>query len=125
MPSPSQPNKPKLVVLVTGATGGLTRTALIPSNSLYLVGYLGATVLYRFLNFPDAQSKYQFRAVVRHAEKAKKLEEFGVRTVIGSHSDVEFMERETKEADIILAMVCRSFDLCSLLLGFDINANRT
>ncbi|KAJ8074285.1 hypothetical protein PM082_012595 [Marasmius tenuissimus] len=85
MSAPPQPSQAKLVVLITGATG-----------------YVGCSVLYRLLNLPDAQSKYELRTVVRNAEKAEKLREFGVKTIIGSHSDVDLMARESKEADVIL-----------------------
>ncbi|KAL0063875.1 hypothetical protein AAF712_009229 [Marasmius tenuissimus] len=85
MSAPPQPSQAKLVVLITGATG-----------------YVGGSVLYRLLNLPDAQSKYELRTVVRNAEKAEKLREFGVKTIIGSHSDVDLMARESKEADVIL-----------------------
>ncbi|KAL0063869.1 hypothetical protein AAF712_009223 [Marasmius tenuissimus] len=69
---------------------------------LFILGYIGGSVLYRLLNLPDSQSKYEFRAVVRSADKAKKLEELGVKAVVGSHSDVELIEKEAKEADVIL-----------------------
>ncbi|KAL0569749.1 hypothetical protein V5O48_012210 [Marasmius crinis-equi] len=81
-------SRSKTIVLVTGATG-----------------YIGGSVLSRLLNLPDAQSKYEFRAVVRDVEKAKKLaDEFGVKPIIGSHSDEELISREAAEADIIVAM---------------------
>ncbi|KAL0573562.1 hypothetical protein V5O48_008395 [Marasmius crinis-equi] len=77
----------KIIVLITGATG-----------------YIGASVLYRLLSFPDAQSRFEFRAIVRDAEKAKKLAEgFGVKTIVGSHSDKKLMEEEVAQADVILA----------------------
>ncbi|KAL0061733.1 hypothetical protein AAF712_011405 [Marasmius tenuissimus] len=59
----------------------------------------------RLLSLPNAQAKYEFRAIVRNADKAKILaEKFGVKTIVGSHSDQPLMEKEASEADVILAM---------------------
>ncbi|KAL0566424.1 hypothetical protein V5O48_015590 [Marasmius crinis-equi] len=93
-------SQPKTTVLVTGATG-----------------YIGGSVLNRLLTLPDAQSKYEFRAVVRNAEKAKKLADgFGVRPVIGSHSDKELMSKEAAEADVIVAMAdCDDLDAATAI----------
>jgi len=50
--------------------------------------------------------KYEFRAIVRSIEKAKLLEEkFGVKTIVGSHSDQALMEKEAAQADVVLAIV--------------------
>ncbi|KAL0061739.1 hypothetical protein AAF712_011412 [Marasmius tenuissimus] len=84
----SQSQYHKLVVLITGATG-----------------YIGGSVLSRLLSLPNAHSKYEFRAIVRNADKAKILEEkFGVKAIVGSHSDQGLMEKEASEADVVLAM---------------------
>ncbi|KAK1215399.1 hypothetical protein PQX77_022002 [Marasmius sp. AFHP31] len=78
----------KLIVLITGATG-----------------YIGGSVVSRLLSLPDAQAKYEFRAIVRNADKAKILvEKFGIKTIVGSHSDQPLMEKEASEADVVLAM---------------------
>ncbi|KAJ8087883.1 hypothetical protein PM082_006739 [Marasmius tenuissimus] len=68
-------------------------------------GYIGGSVLSRLLSVPNAHSKYEFRAIVRNADKAKILEEkFGVKAIVGSHSDQGLMEKEASEADVVLAM---------------------
>ncbi|KAK1221620.1 hypothetical protein PQX77_015564 [Marasmius sp. AFHP31] len=94
MSSVPQSSQGKLVVLITGATG-----------------YVGGSVLYRLLSLTDAQSRYELRTVVRNAEKAEKLREFGVKIIIGSHSDVDLMARESKEADVILTAVAYCDDI--------------
>ncbi|KAG7096106.1 hypothetical protein E1B28_006782 [Marasmius oreades] len=78
----------KIAVLITGATG-----------------YIGGSVLSGLLKLPEASSKFEFHAVVRNAEKAKKLNDlFGVKAIIGSHSDQDLMSKEAAKADIVLAM---------------------
>ncbi|KAK1225593.1 hypothetical protein PQX77_011451 [Marasmius sp. AFHP31] len=78
----------KTVVLLTGVTG-----------------YIGGSVLTRLLDLPGARSKFNFRAIVRSSDKAKKLEDlFDVQAILGSHSDRELVERESSQADIVLAM---------------------
>ncbi|KAK1223493.1 hypothetical protein PQX77_013620, partial [Marasmius sp. AFHP31] len=81
------------------------------AHTVLLLGYIGGSVLYRLLNLPDSQSKYEFRAVVRSPEKAEQLEELGVKTILGSHSDVKLIERAAEEADVILtAADCDDLD---------------
>ncbi|KAL0569748.1 hypothetical protein V5O48_012209, partial [Marasmius crinis-equi] len=62
-------------------------------------------------------SKYEFRAVVRNAEKAKKLADgFGVKVIIGSHSDKELISKEAAEADVVLAMAdCDDLDAAAAI----------
>ena len=43
--------------------------------------------------------------MVRSQEKAEKLKEFGIKVVIGSHSDSKLMEKLAEETDLVLAMV--------------------
>ncbi|KAK1221623.1 hypothetical protein PQX77_015567 [Marasmius sp. AFHP31] len=88
-------NQARLVVLIAGATG-----------------YVGGNVLYRLLNLPNARSRYEFRAIVRDADKARKLGEFGVKAIVCSLSDANLVEREVSEANVILA-VADSDDLAA------------
>jgi uncharacterized protein YbjT (DUF2867 family) len=69
------------------------------------VGYIGGSVLARFLERHDIDN-YRITALVRSPEKANKLKELGVNAVIGSHSDEAFMESVASEADVIIATVC-------------------
>ncbi|KAJ7104365.1 NAD-binding protein [Mycena belliarum] len=72
--------------LVTGATG-----------------YIGGSVLTRFLAHPHADT-FQFTAIVRDSQKAAKFEELGVHAVVGSHSDAHLVEKLASEADVVIAM---------------------
>jgi uncharacterized protein YbjT (DUF2867 family) len=67
-------------------------------------GYIGGSVLARFLQRPDFAS-FNLTALVRSPEKAAKLNALGVNTVIGSHSDTALMESLAANSDVVLAMV--------------------
>ncbi|KAF9078699.1 NAD-binding protein [Rhodocollybia butyracea] len=77
----------KTSILLTGATG-----------------YIGGSILTRFLQRPDASS-LDIRLLVRSAEKAKKIQDLdlGVTVIIGSHSDSELMEELASQVDVVLA----------------------
>ncbi|KAF9255206.1 NAD-binding protein [Marasmius fiardii PR-910] len=78
----------KPVVLITGATG-----------------YVGGSVLTALLDLPNANSQFEFRAIVRNVDKARKLNElFGVKPIIGSHSDQDFMSKQVAEVDVVIAL---------------------
>jgi nucleoside-diphosphate-sugar epimerase len=79
-------NTEQINILVTGATG-----------------YIGGSVLHRLLKHPDA-SKFRITSVVRAKDKAAKLENFGIKTVVGSHSDKRLMRKLAADADVIFAM---------------------
>ncbi|KAJ8072687.1 hypothetical protein PM082_016246 [Marasmius tenuissimus] len=79
-------SKSKTKVLLTGATG-----------------YVGGSVLSRFLSRSDAAS-FDFRAIVRSSEKAEKLKEFGIATIVGSHNDESVMVQAASEVDVVIAM---------------------
>jgi len=66
-------------------------------------GYIGGSVLSRFLDRPDVSS-YHIRALVRSPEKAEKLKAFGVDPVVGSHSDAALVEKLASETDIFFSI---------------------
>ena len=68
-------------------------------------GYIGGTVLGRFLAHPDV-AQFNLTALVRSKEKAKKLETFGVNAVVGSLQDLELLESLASKADYVVSMVC-------------------
>ena len=78
------------------------------SNFLFtprqLLGYIGGSVLLRFLNRPDFRS-LEITVLVRSHEKAEKLRTLGVNAVVGSHSDLPLLEKLASEADVVIAMV--------------------
>ncbi|KAF8807004.1 NAD(P)-binding protein [Phlegmacium glaucopus] len=66
-------------------------------------GYIGGTVLSRFLKHPDVGS-FNITVLVRSPEKAEKLKAFGVNPVVGSHSDTSLMENLTAQTDVVIAV---------------------
>jgi uncharacterized protein YbjT (DUF2867 family) len=73
-----------------------------------LAGYIGGSVVSRFLQRPDLAS-FNLTALVRSPEKAAKLKALGINTVIGSHSDTPLMESLAADSDVVFSMVshCR------------------
>ncbi|KAI0366135.1 NAD-P-binding protein [Pilatotrama ljubarskyi] len=75
----------KLAVFFTGATG-----------------YIGASILQRLLDHPNRE-KFEITALVRNAEKAKKLKEsFGLKTVLGSLQDLDKVSSLAENAHIVI-----------------------
>ncbi|KAI0694390.1 NAD-P-binding protein [Cerioporus squamosus] len=74
----------KTTIFLTGATG-----------------YLGGTVLARLLNHPDRKN-FDITVLVRNEAKAKILsEKFGLKTVIGTHQDLDKVESQAEAAHIV------------------------
>ena len=74
-------------------------------------GYLGGTVLARLLAHPNA-SDFEITTIVRDVEKAKKLDSFGVKTVVGSFkSDHVLLQQHVEKAHIVFNCVSCSFCL--------------
>jgi len=61
----------------------------------------------RLLEHPDSTT-FEITALVRSTEKAAKLETLGLKTVIGSYSDLDQLELLTSEADVVFSMVNNS-----------------
>jgi len=68
-------------------------------------GYIGGTVLERFLAHPSAGS-WTFTALVRSKDKAAVLQEAGVTPIMGDLSDLDVIEKAASEADVVMAIVC-------------------
>jgi uncharacterized protein YbjT (DUF2867 family) len=72
--------------------------------SVSSTGYIGGSVLLRFLNHPQVAAS-DITCIVRSAEKAEKIKSLGVNVVVGSHADVALMEKLASESDVVVAMV--------------------
>jgi len=68
-----------------------------------VTGYIGGSVLTRFLERPDAAS-LKITALVRSPDKAKQLKALGVNAVLGSYSDLALVEKLASGADFVIAM---------------------
>ncbi|KAG6868177.1 hypothetical protein C0993_006613 [Termitomyces sp. T159_Od127] len=66
-------------------------------------GYIGGTVLTRFLERSDITSS-KITALVRSPEKAAIFASFGINAVIGSHTDGQLVEKLASEADVVVSM---------------------
>ena len=70
----------------------------------YSSGYIGGTVLKRLLEHSDVAS-FTITALVRSEDKAKKLSELGVKTVLGAHENLDLLENVASQSDFVFAMV--------------------
>ncbi|KAI0783871.1 NAD-P-binding protein [Irpex lacteus] len=66
-------------------------------------GYLGGSILARLLTHPNKDS-FEITALVRSAEKAKKLETFGVKAVVGSLKDAPLVQQLSENAHILFSI---------------------
>lgn len=64
-------------------------------------------MLARLLSHPSANT-FDITVIVRLAEKAKKLEQFGVKAVVGSTKDTALVEKLAEEAHVVFSCVRRS-----------------
>lgn len=71
---------------------------------MYSIGYIGGSVLLRFLKHPNAAS-FNITVLVRSPQKAENFKAFGVKPVVGSHSDLELVEKLAAEADVVITAV--------------------
>ncbi|CAL1716979.1 unnamed protein product [Somion occarium] len=73
-------------------------------TSIFLTGatgYIGGSVLARLLAHPSAET-FNITVVSRQAEKAKKLESFGVNAVVGSMDDYALVEELASKAHVVI-----------------------
>ncbi|KAG5652022.1 hypothetical protein H0H81_006575 [Sphagnurus paluster] len=66
-----------------------------------VTGYIGGTILLRFLNRPDFDSLH-ITSLVRSAEKAEKLNNLGITVSVGSLEDFALLEKLASEADVVI-----------------------
>ncbi|KIJ63834.1 hypothetical protein HYDPIDRAFT_40854 [Hydnomerulius pinastri MD-312] len=65
-------------------------------------GYIGGAVLLRLLDHPTFASS-EITALLRKAEKVPAFESIGVKTVLGSNSDLDLLEKQASQSDIVFA----------------------
>lgn len=70
----------------------------------HILGYIGGTVLYRLLQHTSAKT-FDITALVRSPEKAKRLETFGVKGVVGSLDNSDLVEDLASKAHVIIDTV--------------------
>ncbi|KAI0783867.1 hypothetical protein BC629DRAFT_1440597 [Irpex lacteus] len=80
-------------------------------------GYIGGSVLSRLLSHPSKDT-FEITTLVRSEEKAKKLESFSVKTVIGSYEDTALVERLAEDAHVVFSCAdADAFDATNALLA--------
>ncbi|KAI0071514.1 NAD-P-binding protein [Panus rudis PR-1116 ss-1] len=75
----------------------------VPIFVVGATGYIGGSVLSRLLAHPGAKD-YDITAIVRNQEKAKKLESFGVKTVVGTFEEYDKLEDLASRAHVVFSM---------------------
>jgi uncharacterized protein YbjT (DUF2867 family) len=58
----------------------------------------------RLLEHPNA-SNFEITALVRSSEKAAKMESLGIKTFVGSLSELDKLEKLSSEADVLISTV--------------------
>lgn len=74
-----------------------------PILFLGATGYIGGSVLARLLARPDADS-LEITALVRSEAKARKLEAFGIKTVLGSIQDTDVLENLASQSHVVFSI---------------------
>ena len=69
--------------------------------SLSVTGFVGGCVTERLL----AQPNTSMTVLVRSEEKAAKLNSLGIATIVGSHADLDKIEKAASESDVVFAIV--------------------
>ncbi|KAL4252221.1 NAD(P)-dependent Metabolic Enzyme [Abortiporus biennis] len=78
-------------------------TSSIPIFFIGATGYLGGSILARLLIHPRA-NEFDITAIVRSSEKASGLQsQFGVKTVVGSISDLDKLEDLSAQSHIVFS----------------------
>ncbi|KAI0783874.1 hypothetical protein BC629DRAFT_530767 [Irpex lacteus] len=87
-----------------------------PILLLGATGYLGGSVLSRLLAHPK-KDIFDITVLVRSAEKARKLESFGVKTVTGSLKDTSLLEKLAESAHVLFSCAdCNDLDAANAFL---------
>lgn len=81
------------------------------THAFNIVGYIGGSIVDRLLVHPKAIS-FKITALVRSHEKASKLNTVGIKTHVGSNSDVELLTELASKSDVVFAVVCEPCSDC-------------
>ncbi|PCH43206.1 NAD(P)-binding protein [Wolfiporia cocos MD-104 SS10] len=74
-------------------------------TSIFLTGatgYIGGAVLARLLEHPSADT-FEITVLTRSAEKAKKLEAFGVKPVVGTYAQLDRLEALAEQSHVVFS----------------------
>ena len=92
-------------ILFTGAVGNVYRPFhVVPALDVSIQGYIGSSALSAFLDHPKRDT-FEITALIRSAEKADKLKQFGITTIVGSHFDESLFVKLASETDVLIACV--------------------
>lgn len=75
-------------------------------------------MLSRLLSHPSKDT-FEITTLVRSEEKAKKLESFGIKTVVGSYEDTALVERLAEDAHVVFSCVCEDASASRTFTHFD------
>ena len=107
-------------MLLLGSTGehiSALHTSFSQDSHSFCTGYVGGTVLYRLLNHPDAKT-FEITTIVREEAKAKKLEPYSVKTVIGSFkTDLALLTQEVEKVHVVFNCVSVCYSMSNLTLS--------
>jgi len=67
-------------------------------------GYIGGTVLWRLLQWHPRATDLEITALVRDANKAEKLQAFGVVPVVGDNSNLDLLQALARDADVVFSV---------------------
>lgn len=77
-------------------------------NWITTVGYIGGSILSRFISHKD-KDNFSITALVRNEEKAKVLGKFGVKTILGSYANLDLLQATAAKSDIVIAVVRKNY----------------
>lgn len=108
----------KIPIFILGATGERSANAKSDRQPIFRLGYIGGSVLTRLLAHPNSQT-FDITALVRSAEKAQRLQAFGINAVTGSTDEKEKLEALVLQAHVVLSMVGQIRTMLCLITHID------
>lgn len=95
-------------ILFIGATGEsqFEQWSVLFAN-LVFAGYLGGSTLLRLLKHPK-RDNFDISILLRATSKAQAFQSYVIKTVIGSLTDYDILEREASQADVVFQSVSQT-----------------